>query len=100
MEEMKGWKDIPIGGLILDAGNADSYQTGDWKTYRPVHDEEKCTDCLLCWINCPDSAIKVEDGKVVGIDLLHCKGCGLCAVVCPPKVQAIDMILDTEQAEA
>lgn len=100
MEEKKGWKDIPMGGLILEAGNADSYLTGDWKTYRPVHDEEKCTDCLLCWIHCPDSAIKVEDGKVVGIDLLHCKGCGLCAVVCPPKVHAIDMVLDTEEAEA
>jgi len=96
-EAKKGWKDIPIGGLILEAGNADDYKTGDWKTYRPIHDTEKCTNCLLCWIHCPDSAILVEDGKVVGIDLEHCKGCGLCETICPPKVHAIDMVLDSEK---
>jgi len=95
-EAKKGWKDIPIGGLILEAGNADSYKTGDWKTYRPIHSTEKCTNCLLCWIHCPDSAILVEDGKVIGIDLEHCKGCGLCESICPPKVHAIDMVLDSE----
>lgn len=97
IEVKKGWQDVPIGGLIEDAGNAQDYETGDWKTFRPVRDEEKCTNCLLCWIHCPDSAIMVEDGKVVGIDLLHCKGCGLCAVICPPKVHAIEMELDTQK---
>jgi len=96
IEEKKGWRDIPIGGLILEAGNAQNYLTGDWKTYRPVHDSEKCTNCLLCWIHCPDSAIIVEDGRVVGIDLEHCKGCGICETIGPPKVHAIDMVLDTE----
>jgi pyruvate ferredoxin oxidoreductase delta subunit len=38
----------------------------------------------------------VKDGKVVGIDLDHCKGCGICAEVCPPKVQAIKMVQETE----
>ena len=26
--------------------------------------EETCTECLLCWIICPDSAIHVEDEKL------------------------------------
>ena len=88
----KGWKEIPIGGLIVEAGNAVDYKTGGWRTFMPIHDAEKCTNCLLCWIYCPDSAILLKDGKVVGIDLDHCKGCGICAHECPPKVQAITMV--------
>ncbi|MEA3375521.1 MAG: pyruvate synthase, partial [Chloroflexota bacterium] len=30
MSELKGWKEIPIGGMILEAGNAVEYKTGDW----------------------------------------------------------------------
>ena len=92
----KGWKELAIGGRIDEAGCAAEYETGSWRTFRPVRDEEKCTHCLRCWIYCPDSAIKVEDGKVVGIDLDHCKGCGICAEVCPPKIHAIEMIQEAE----
>ena len=81
----KGWKEIPIGGLIVKAGNAEEYKTGDWRTFKPVRDESKCSQCLLCWIYCPDSSIKIKDGEVVGIDYDHCKGCGICAKICPKK---------------
>jgi pyruvate ferredoxin oxidoreductase delta subunit len=92
----KGWKDLAIGGRIDEAGNAETYETGSWRTFRPVRDEDKCTNCLLCWIYCPDSSIKVKDGKIAGIDLDHCKGCGICAEVCPPKVKAIEMVQESE----
>lgn len=85
------WHELPIGGLMLEPGSAAKYKTGDWRTERPVWNAEKCTSCLLCWMFCPDSSILVEDGKVVGIDYDHCKGCGICAKECPTKVQAIDM---------
>lgn len=88
---LKGWKEIPIGGLITEAGNSEKYETGSWRSFRPVWDKEKCINCLRCWILCPDSAIKVEDGKVKGINLFHCKGCGICAKECPEKVKAITM---------
>ncbi len=91
-----GWKNIPRGGLILEAGNAAEYETGSWRSMRPIRDEEKCINCLRCWIFCPDSAIPVEDGKVNGFDLEHCKGCGICAHQCPPRVQAISMVLEIE----
>lgn len=97
--KMKGWKELAIGGRIEQGGNAVEYETGSWRTFRPVRDEEKCIHCLLCWISCPDSAIKVEDGKVVDIDLNHCKGCGICAEVCPPKVHAIEMVEEAEFAK-
>ncbi len=87
---MKGWREIPEGGLILEAGNAIQYKTGSWRSQRPIRDEEKCTSCLICWIYCPDSALLVENGKIKGIDLEHCKGCGICAKECP--VDAIEMV--------
>jgi 2-oxoacid:acceptor oxidoreductase delta subunit (pyruvate/2-ketoisovalerate family) len=87
-----GYNELPIGGKILEAGNSEKYLTGGWRTYRPVHDAEKCTHCLLCWILCPDGAIIVKDAKWVGFDLDHCKGCGICAQECPPKIKAITMV--------
>ncbi len=98
-ETKKGWRDIPEGGLILDAGNAVTYKTGSWKTYTPVWYEDKCVQCLNCWIMCPDDAILTEDGKMGGIDLELCKGCTICAVVCPPKSNAIEMVLDQKSDE-
>ncbi len=78
-------------GIIFEAGSAHNYETGGWRYLVPVLDEEKCIDCLICWVMCPDSAIIVEDGKMVGFDLDHCKGCGICATECPDKVKAILM---------
>ena len=90
-EKKKGWRDLPIGGMILEAGNSAEYNTGAWRTFKPVHDQNKCTNCLLCWIYCPDSAIRVKDGKFLEFDLEHCKGCGICAKECPDKIKAITM---------
>lgn len=87
-----GWRDIPIGGMILEAGNAVKYLTGGWRAFRPIWDADRCIHCLLCWVMCPDSSIVVDDGKMIDINLVHCKGCGICAEVCPPKVKCIDMV--------
>jgi len=92
MSKLLGWKDIPIGGMIVEAGNSDTYNTGSWRTYKPVHVEERCIHCLRCWILCPDSSVLVKDGKMVGFDYEHCKGCGICARECPPKCHAIEMV--------
>jgi len=93
-KKQKGWKDIPKGGLILEAGNSEKYETGSWRSLRPVRDENKCTNCLICWVYCPDSSIIVEDGKMKEIDYKHCKGCGICASECP--VNAIVMKEENE----
>lgn len=97
MSEKKelGWKDVPIGGIILTPGSSAAYKTGAWRTYRPVVNE-KCIHCLTCWVICPDAAVIVEEGKMKGFDYEYCKGCGLCAKHCPPKVRAIEMILEQE----
>ncbi len=81
----KSWKEVPIGGLVIEAGNSAEYETGSWRTSRPIVDLNRCNDCMICWIYCPDSAIVVKEGELKGIDLDHCKGCGICVEECPKK---------------
>jgi len=78
-----GANDVPEGGAILEAGSARKYETGDWRSQRPEVDKEKCTDCLFCWIYCPDDSIIVENEEMKGFRYSHCKGCGICCTVCP-----------------
>jgi len=82
------WKEANIAGLVFEPGSSAEYHTGTWRTLRPVHDMSKCTHCMLCWVYCPDSSIIVKDNRFAGIDYDHCKGCGICANVCPAKVEA------------
>jgi pyruvate ferredoxin oxidoreductase delta subunit len=97
-QQKPGWKSLPLGD-VLEAGTAAQFKTGDWRSLRPIHDKEKCTNCLICWVYCPDSAIEVADGKFAKFNLDHCKGCGICETVCPPKVHAITMVDERELKE-
>ncbi|MFP4170285.1 MAG: pyruvate synthase subunit PorD [Methanomassiliicoccales archaeon] len=81
--------DVPEGGSIDEPGKAKEYKTGSWRSKKPVLDKEKCIDCLTCWIFCPDDCIIIEDEKMEGIRYDYCKGCGICASVCPKE--AIEM---------
>lgn len=81
----KSWKEIPHAGIITEAGNSINYKTGDWRSFRPIRDEKKCTNCMLCWLYCPDTCIKAKDGKISNTDYDFCKGCGVCAKICPVK---------------
>jgi pyruvate ferredoxin oxidoreductase delta subunit len=87
------YADLPLAGVIEEAGNARNYDTGSWGAFKPVLNLDICIQCLFCWVYCPDSAILVEDGQVVGIDYDHCKGCSICSVECPTKPEkAIVMV--------
>jgi len=81
------WTEVSPGGTVHDAGNSVTYITGTWRTMRPVRDQEQCTNCLICWIMCPDASILIVEGKVVGFDYDHCKGCGICAEQCPVNIK-------------
>ena len=81
----KNARQIPIGGTIIVPGNSKLYKTGDWKNSTPIRDAQKCTNCLFCFIYCPEDCIKVKKGQIQDADLDYCKGCGVCANVCPPK---------------
>lgn len=81
-------------------------KTGEWRTERPVVDKSKCINCATCESYCPEGCIlkkiKNEKSKIKNIeslrdvinvnsdffyeaDLDYCKGCGICAEVCPVK---------------
>jgi pyruvate ferredoxin oxidoreductase delta subunit len=88
------WKDLEVGNIVKEAGSASARKTGDWRTERPILDKEKCTKCALCWLNCPDAAIKPAEEGYYEADLDYCKGCGICADICP-----VDAITMTEEEE-
>jgi pyruvate ferredoxin oxidoreductase delta subunit len=88
------WKDMEVGNIVTDAGNAAPRRTGEWRSDRPVVNREKCTKCGLCWLYCPDVAIRLQEDGYYEPDLDYCKGCGICASVCPTG--AITMIEEEE----
>lgn len=93
MNEEKSWREIPMGGLTWI--NSIEYKTGEWRSFRPIVDHNKCTRCMQCIIYCPDIAIKYKpDVNMIEINLDHCKGCGVCAEECP--VHAITMVKEKE----
>jgi pyruvate ferredoxin oxidoreductase delta subunit len=89
----KGWKEIPVGGVCWKP--ATEYSTGDWRTFKPVRDSEKCTRCLLCPMICPDVSINWNTAtQDIEFDYNFCKGCGICANECPAN--AIEMVREGE----
>jgi len=76
---------VSDGGIemVTNTGNSYSRHTGNWRTFRPTIDYAKCTNCMICYAYCPESAMSVgEDGKVK-IDYDNCKGCMICMTECP-----------------
>jgi pyruvate ferredoxin oxidoreductase delta subunit len=86
-------KELPAGD-ILEAGTAAEFETGSWRSERPIWHTETCIQCMICWVSCPDTAVVVKDGKMSGFNYEHCKGCGICARECPTKVKSITMEIE------
>jgi 2-oxoacid:acceptor oxidoreductase delta subunit (pyruvate/2-ketoisovalerate family) len=90
MAELTSWRELPAGGRVSPA-TAPQPHTGGWRTgLRPEADLGLCVDCLLCWLYCPDSAVQLDGTTFVGFDYDYCKGCEICAEVCP--ADAITMV--------
>jgi len=79
MEKYEGFVRRAKSVLSYDPGWSLDNKTGAWRTLRPVKDDEKCNDCALCWLYCPEGCI--EHGTF-DIDYEYCKGCGICHVEC------------------
>jgi 2-oxoacid:acceptor oxidoreductase delta subunit (pyruvate/2-ketoisovalerate family) len=97
MGRLRPWETLHVGGTVV-RDEADPVETGGWRTgLKPTADLSKCVNCLLCWLYCPDSAVKLDGTTFVGFDLRFCKGCEICAVTCP--VDAIEMVPEEEEEE-
>jgi 2-oxoacid:acceptor oxidoreductase delta subunit (pyruvate/2-ketoisovalerate family) len=92
MGGLSAWHELPPAGTI-DPADAPRPLTGGWRTgEQPVVEVSACVNCLLCWLYCPDSAVRLDGEAFAGIDLDYCKGCAICAEVCP--VGAIAMVAE------
>ena len=90
-----GWKDLEIGFVATESGSASAYKTGDWRSDRPVRDNERCIKCGVCYIYCPEACINETEEGFFDADLFYCKGCGICAHECPRAV--IEMVEEVEE---
>jgi pyruvate ferredoxin oxidoreductase delta subunit len=64
-----------------------------FRTERPVMDHEKCVECMMCYLLCPEGTI-YRDEKGLAIDYDFCKGCGICVCECKPG--ALNMVSEME----
>ena len=71
INERSPWQDITEGNKIYEPATSREFNTGEWRTATPIFDKEKCRQCLH---NCL--------GHII-VNYYHCKGCGICAKVCP-----------------
>jgi 2-oxoacid:acceptor oxidoreductase delta subunit (pyruvate/2-ketoisovalerate family) len=93
VQEYKNWKELPPIPISLPIeGNMG--KTGDWRTFRPIIDQENCNKCGFCWMYCPEGVIEKKEDGHFEIDLLYCKGCGICAKECPTK--NIEMVRESD----
>jgi len=74
-----------------------SGKTGLWRTERPVVHLDKCIKCLFCWLYCPEDTILRREDDYVYVDYEYCKGCGICANMCP--THAIEMVSEAPGGE-
>ncbi len=80
------------GGIpAIKAQEAKRLKTGDWRVFKPIRND-KCISCRLCWLLCPENAVRLDKEGKPYFDYEICKGCGICAKNCP--VKAIEMVRD------
>jgi len=112
----KGWDEFEIGAMLrsfngsiddiagtaqvdrnYSENNSHTANVADWRLIKPVYNKDYCIDCQFCWVYCPDVSIISRDKKMIGIDMDHCKGCGICVEVCPTNPKSLLMF--PEQAD-
>ncbi|MBI4972320.1 MAG: 4Fe-4S binding protein [Candidatus Omnitrophica bacterium] len=75
-----------FGPLIVKPGKSRNNKTGSWRVgSRPKFLQTNCIDCKMCKLICPEDCIMGSGKNTYYSDDNFCKGCGLCAYICPKK---------------
>jgi pyruvate ferredoxin oxidoreductase delta subunit len=84
-----------------DYSQTNSYtaSVADWRSIKPIYNRDICIDCQNCWVFCPDVSIVSRDKVMIGIDYVHCKGCGICVEVCPTNPKSLLMFSERSDIE-
>lgn len=53
------------------------------RTMRPVVNFDTCTQCKICWLQCPDTCFDITPDGFYDANMEACCGCGVCEAVCP-----------------
>lgn len=77
------WREMSTGCIVEEPGNAKNYKTGDWRSLKPAYNKDRCIKCGVCYMFCPDAAVKLEEDGYIKINDFYCKGCGICSKECP-----------------
>jgi pyruvate ferredoxin oxidoreductase delta subunit len=115
----KGWDEFEIGAMLrsfdgisndiattqqedrnYSQSNSFVASVADWRIEKPIFAKDFCIDCQFCWIYCPDMSIIARDKKMIGVDMDHCKGCGICVEVCPTNPKSLLMFPEHADEEA
>lgn len=74
-----------VGGAptVSAPANTPLRRTGAWRVLRPVIHLEECTRCWVCFVRCPDGAIRLDALDTPHVDYEVCKGCLICVEECP-----------------
>jgi pyruvate ferredoxin oxidoreductase delta subunit len=77
------WDKTKVGCYLLEAGRAKPFRPKkDKLKKRPEYDRDLCVKCGLCYIFCPDAAIKEVEEGYFDVDTDYCTGCGICHREC------------------
>ena len=86
----KNLREILAAAGIGSSIPAPAYCASLWREQHPVWDTERCFQCGICFLCCPDGAVTLRHDGYYEMEPQQCKGCGICAVECPNS--AITMV--------
>ncbi len=96
--DMPGWKKMEEGLVIRGvAGKQEvpgrdggyvparnpTFKKFSTRTMRPVINFDTCTQCKICWLQCPDTCFDITPDGFYDANMEACCGCGVCESVCP-----------------
>ena len=80
--------------LDIDSDSRLVVRVCEWRYQKPIVKVSKCCHCGTCYLFCPTGCI-ASHGTGFVADLEYCKGCGICARVCP--VNAVRMVFEESE---